>query len=82
VPELSGDHILNNRTPRRSESGDGIGSLNKGLGFLESVLEETDIPGLNWNLLQEDLSLPTAVLYENKLQHNLDWMQRFAAAYV
>jgi D-serine dehydratase len=72
---------LNNRTPRRSESGDGIGSLNKGLGFLESVLEETDIPGLNWNLLQEDLSLPTAVLYENKLQHNLDWMQRFAAAY-
>jgi D-serine dehydratase len=81
VPELSGDHILNNRTPRLSESGDGIGSLNKGLGFLESVLEETDIPGLNWNLLQEDLSLPTAVLYENKLQHNLDWMQRFAAAY-
>jgi D-serine dehydratase len=72
---------LSNRTPRRSENGDGIGALNKGLGFLESVLEETDIPGLNWNLLHEDLSLPAAVLYENNLRHNLGWMQRFAAAY-
>jgi D-serine dehydratase len=81
VPEPSGDHLLNNRTLRRSENGDGIGSLNKGLGFFESVLEETDIPGLNWNLLHEDLSLPAAVLYEDNLQHNLGWMQRFAAAY-
>jgi D-serine dehydratase len=77
----SGDHPLNNRTLHQSENGDGIGSLNKGLGFLESVLEETDIPGLNWNLLHEDLSLPAAVLYEDNLQHNLGWMQRFAAAY-
>jgi D-serine dehydratase len=48
---------------------------------MERVLEETDIPGLNWNLLREDLSLPTAVLYEDRLRHNLDWMQRFIAAY-
>jgi D-serine dehydratase len=59
----------------------GIEPLNKGLGFFESVLEETDIPGLNWNLLHEDLSLPSAVLYEDRLRHNLDWMQRFIAAY-
>jgi D-serine dehydratase len=72
---------LSNRTPRQSENGDGIGSLNKGLGFLESVLEETDISGLNWNLLHEDLSLPAAVLYEDNLRHNLGWMQQFAAAY-
>lgn len=58
-----------------------IEPLNKGLGFFESVLEETDILGLNWNLLHEDLSLPSAVLYEDRLRHNLDWMQRFIAAY-
>jgi len=34
-----------------------------------------------WNLLREDLSLPSAVLYEEKLLHNLGWMQRFIAAY-
>jgi D-serine dehydratase len=32
-------------------------------------------------LLHEDLSLPTAVLYEDKLAHNLAWMQKFADAY-
>ena len=37
--------------------------------------------GLNWNLLHEDLSLPSAVLYEERLRHNLNWMQRFIAAY-
>jgi D-serine dehydratase len=35
---------------------------------------------MNWNLLREDLSLPSAVLYEDRLRHNLEWMQRFAAA--
>ncbi|MFL6304633.1 MAG: amino acid deaminase [Candidatus Sulfotelmatobacter sp.] len=56
-------------------------SLNKGLGFFEGVLEEADIPRLNWNLLHEDLSLPSAVLLEDRLRHNLVWMQRFIAAY-
>ena len=36
---------------------------------------------MGWNLLHEDLSLPTAVLYEDKLAHNLAWMQKFADAY-
>jgi D-serine dehydratase len=48
---------------------------------MERALEETDIPGLNWNLLREDLSLPTAVLYEDRLRHNLEWMQGFIATY-
>ncbi len=48
---------------------------------MEKALEETNIPGLNWNLLREDLGLPTAVLYEDRLRHNLEWMQRFIAAY-
>lgn len=55
--------------------------MNKGLGFFEGLLEEADIPGLNWNLLHEDLSLPSAVLLEDRLRHNLAWMQRFIAAY-
>ncbi len=59
----------------------GIASLNKGLGYLEGTLASNEITQLNWNLLREDLSLPTAVLYEEKLQHNLDWMQQFIAAY-
>jgi D-serine dehydratase len=58
-----------------------ISVLNKGLGFLERSLEPKDIASLNWNLLREDLSLPTAVLYLDKLLHNRDWMQQFINAY-
>jgi len=36
---------------------------------------------LDWNLLREDISLPSAVLYEGRLTHNLHWMQHFIAAY-
>ncbi len=50
--------------------------LNKGLGFATG-----DTTKLGWNLLREDLSLPCAVLYEERLQHNLAWMQRFIEAY-
>jgi D-serine dehydratase len=72
---------LNNKASARDENLESIRSLNKGLGFFGNVLEEAEIPGLNWNLLREDLSLPSAVLYEDRLRHNLDWMQRFIAAY-
>ena len=58
-----------------------IGPLNKGLGAVESALTAHDIDQLDWNLLREDLSLPSAVLYQAKLQHNLKWMQQFIAAY-
>jgi len=58
-----------------------ISPLNKGLGALDHPLTSEDIASLNWNLLREDLSLPSAVLYQHKLQHNLDWMRQFIAAY-
>jgi D-serine dehydratase len=58
-----------------------ITSLNKGLSFSEGAFAPNEIAQLKWNLLREDLSLPTAVLYEDRLQHNLDWMQQFIAAY-
>jgi D-serine dehydratase len=41
----------------------------------------SEIASLGWNVLREDLSLPAAVLHEDKLQHNLKWMQDFAVAY-
>lgn len=56
-------------------------TLNKGLGFLESGADLEEVSGLGWNLLREDLSLPAAVLYEDRLRHNLAWMQRFIEAY-
>jgi D-serine dehydratase len=60
---------------------DPISALNKGLGSMDRDLTFDDIPSLHWNLLREDLSLPTAVLREDKLAHNLRWMQDFVAAY-
>src|SRR5215468_406136 len=58
-----------------------IHPLNKGLSAISGPVASADIPKLGWNLLREDLSLPTAVLYEEKLQHNLKWMQSVASAY-
>jgi len=58
-----------------------ITSLNKGLGSLERSITPEDIASLGWNLLREDLNLPSAVLYADKLFHNLNWMQQFITAY-
>ena len=58
-----------------------IGRLNKGLGMLSNVLEPGKVRMLDWNLLREDLSLPAAVLYQDRLTHNLRWMQDFITAY-
>jgi D-serine dehydratase len=58
-----------------------ITPLNKGLGAFDQPLEPADLASLKWNLLQEDLSLPTAVIYQEKLLHNLEWMERFITAY-
>jgi len=58
-----------------------ISRLNKGLGSLGGSLDPGQVPQFDWNLLREDLSLPTAVLYHDRLMHNLEWMQEFIAAY-
>jgi D-serine dehydratase len=58
-----------------------VRALAKGIGFLDREIDAGEIRKLGWNLLSEDLSLPAAVLYEEKLAHNLAWMQRFADAY-
>lgn len=58
-----------------------VDPLNKGLGAHDGPLAANEIIRLGWNLLQEDLALPAAVLYEDKLANNLQWMQQFIAAY-
>lgn len=60
---------------------DSVGALNKGLGSFEHALSPDEVVRLNWNLLREDLSLPAAVLYQDRLRHNLNWMREFIAAY-
>ncbi|MCE2573288.1 amino acid deaminase [Motilimonas eburnea] len=46
--------------------------MTKGLG------ESSHLP---WQLLEEDVSLPVAVIYQSKIDNNLTWMQRFADRY-
>jgi D-serine dehydratase len=66
---------------KRLEETIAIDSLNKGIGFLNRPLVPGEVAKLGWNLLRENLSLPTAVLYEDRLQHNLAWMKQFVDAY-
>lgn len=58
-----------------------IAAGNKGLGYFQGTLQPEKAAQQGWNLLHEDLSLPTAVLYRERIGHNLAWMQRFVAAY-
>jgi D-serine deaminase-like pyridoxal phosphate-dependent protein len=58
-----------------------VSPLDKGIGLLGHALDAREVVSLGWNLLKEDLSLPAAVLYRDKLEHNLRWMQQFADAY-
>ncbi|HUB28538.1 MAG TPA: amino acid deaminase [Terracidiphilus sp.] len=64
-----------------SETHKMISPIEKGLGNLQGPAESRAAVSLGWNLLCEDLSLPAAVLYREKLEHNLRWMQRFISAY-
>ena len=56
-------------------------TLNKGTGFVERGMEPEGVVRLGWNLLREDVSLPCAVLYGDRLRHNAAWMQRFIEKY-
>jgi len=58
-----------------------VDSLNKGIGYLNRALLPGEVSKLGWNLLREDLSLPVAVLYADRIAHNLRWMKRFVEAY-
>ena len=60
---------------------DAIPPFHKGFGAMSRTMALAEIATPGWNLLQEDLSLPAAVLYEEKLLHNLNWMQEFIRRY-
>lgn len=72
---------MNERGITRAAESTAISPLNKGIGLINEDLAPEIIAGLDWNLLNEDISLPCAVLYQEKLQHNLRWMQRFINEY-
>jgi D-serine dehydratase len=74
-------HSLKNRDSMHTSALSAIAPLNKGVGFLERAVECEDIAQLGWNLLREDLSLPAAVLYKDRILHNLNWMQQFINRY-
>ena len=58
-----------------------VSALNKGIGPIASPLEPEETIDLGWNLLAEEISLPAAVLYEERLAHNVAWMRDFMAEY-
>jgi len=59
-----------------------IDPSSKGLGMVPGAsIQLTDAARLEWNLLNEDVSLPAAVLYADRVEHNLKWMQAFVAEY-
>jgi D-serine dehydratase len=58
-----------------------VAPLNKGIGYLDRPAQLGTPRALGWNLLREDLSLPAAVLYDDRIQHNLSWMRRFIDGY-
>lgn len=51
----------------------------KGLPASGTAVSRSAVAARNWSLLAEDLMLPVAVLRASALQHNADWMRRFAA---
>jgi len=59
-----------------------IDPFGKGLGMVPGTsIQLADAARLEWNLLDEDVSLPAAVLYAERIEHNLKWMQAFVAQY-
>jgi D-serine dehydratase len=70
--------LIHNLVPTKYPA---IDPLNKGLGAANEAFVPDQAGALGWNLLREDLSLPAAVLYRDKLEHNLRWMQEFVQAY-
>ena len=73
--------LLKQTDADRAHDPGAIDPLNKGIGLLEKPIAHDEIARRGWNLLREDLTLPAAVLYEDALQHNLEWMRHFTAAY-
>jgi D-serine dehydratase len=75
------NHLLSDKRSAPITASAVIAPLNKGLGPFDRALDAGRVAQLDWNLLREDLSLPSAVLYQDRLLHNLNWMRQFISAY-
>lgn len=53
----------------------------KGVGDIDANPSISSVDKLGWNILREDVSLPVAVLRQERIVHNLVWMQQFIASY-
>ena len=52
-----------------------VNTQTKGLGPLSDGARMRDIREQGWNILREDVSLPVAVLLEERIEHNLAWVR-------
>lgn len=55
--------------------------LSKGLGEVPDGFQAGGVGQLGWSILDEDVSLPVAVLRQSRMLHNLRWMQQFIQRY-
>lgn len=55
-----------------------IDASHKGFPHASAALRLSQIGAQGWNVLRGDLPLPLAVIRQDRLQHNLAWMQNFA----
>ncbi len=58
-----------------------LDTLGKGLGFVSTGSTFANIGSLGWSILNEDVSLPVAVLSQSRIVHNLKWMKQFIESY-
>jgi len=58
-----------------------VNTQTKGLGALPDEPQMADIGQQGWNILREEVSLPVAVLLDERIEHNLSWMSEFIRRY-
>ncbi len=58
-----------------------LDTLGKGLGYVVSGSTFANSGSLGWNILNEGVSLPVAVLRQSRIEHNLLWMKQFIERY-
>jgi len=58
-----------------------VNTQTKGLGQIDNDACMADIGGQGWNILREEVSLPVAVLLDERIEHNLSWMREFISRY-
>jgi D-serine dehydratase len=58
-----------------------LDTLGKGLGHVTPGCTFAGCGPLGWSILNEDVSLPVAVLSQSRIEHNLLWMKQFIERY-